>query len=80
MKSSNDTVGNRTGDLPDCSAVPQPTASPRTSFKILRYLKMIKVELQIGVQLASHDLVGGAGELENRHAMSAGKGAGRQLK
>ena len=26
MKNSNDTIGNRTRDLPDCSAVPQPTA------------------------------------------------------
>jgi len=28
MKSSNDTIGNRTRDLPTCSAVPQPTAPP----------------------------------------------------
>jgi hypothetical protein len=25
MKNSNDTIGNRTRDLPACSAVPQPT-------------------------------------------------------
>ena len=30
MKNSNDTVGNRTRDLPACSAVHQPTAPPRT--------------------------------------------------
>jgi len=29
MKSSNDTIGNRTRDLPVFSAVPQPTAPPR---------------------------------------------------
>ena len=29
MKYSNDTVGNRTRDLPACSAVPQPAAPPR---------------------------------------------------
>ena len=29
MKNSNDTIGNRTRDLPTCSAVPQPTALPR---------------------------------------------------
>ena len=29
MKNSNDTNGNRTRDLPACSAVPQPTAPPR---------------------------------------------------
>jgi hypothetical protein len=28
MKKSNDTVGNRTRDLPACSAEPQPTAPP----------------------------------------------------
>ena len=29
MKKSNDTIGNRTRDLPVCRAVPQPTAPPR---------------------------------------------------
>ena len=29
MKSSSDTIGNRTRDLPACSEVPQPTAPPR---------------------------------------------------
>jgi len=29
MKNSSDTIGNRTRDLPACSAVPQPTAPPR---------------------------------------------------
>jgi hypothetical protein len=28
IKKSNDTIGNRTRDLPACSAVPQPTAPP----------------------------------------------------
>ena len=28
MKNSNDTIGNRTRNLPACSAVPQPTAPP----------------------------------------------------
>ena len=32
MKNSNDTIGNRTRDLPACSAVPQPTAPPRAPF------------------------------------------------
>jgi len=31
MKNSND-IGNRTRDLPTCSAVPQPTAPPRTPY------------------------------------------------
>ena len=30
MKNSNDNTGNRSRDLPTCSAVPQPTAPPRT--------------------------------------------------
>jgi len=29
MKNSNGTIGNRTSELPACSAVPQPTAPPR---------------------------------------------------
>jgi len=29
MKNSSDTIGNRTRDLPTCSAVPQPTVPPR---------------------------------------------------
>jgi hypothetical protein len=29
MKNPNDIIGNRTRDLPACSAVPQPTAPPR---------------------------------------------------
>jgi len=29
MQKSNDTIGNRTRDLPACTAVPQPTAPPR---------------------------------------------------
>jgi hypothetical protein len=29
MKNSNDTIGNRTHELPACSAVPQPTVPPR---------------------------------------------------
>jgi len=29
MKNPNDTIGNQTQDLTDCSAVPQPTAPPR---------------------------------------------------
>ena len=30
MKNSSNTIGNRTRDLPACSAVPQMTAPPRT--------------------------------------------------
>ena len=31
MKNSNDTIGNRTRDLPTCSAVPPPAAPSRAS-------------------------------------------------
>ena len=34
MKNSNDTIGNRTRDLPSYSSVPQPTASPRVLHKL----------------------------------------------
>ena len=34
MKNSSDTIGNRTRDLPACSAVPQPTAPQRTPASI----------------------------------------------
>ena len=40
MKNSNDTIGNRTRDLLTCSAVPQPTAPPRSlyvTFKVPSY-------------------------------------------
>ena len=40
MKNSNDNIGNRTRDLPACSAVPQPTAPPRTPVKWECHTKM----------------------------------------
>jgi hypothetical protein len=36
MKNSNDIIGNRTRDLPTCSAVPQLTALPRAPYCIYR--------------------------------------------
>jgi hypothetical protein len=36
MKNSNETIGNRTRDLPACSAVPQPTAPPRAPMSLVR--------------------------------------------
>ena len=38
MKNSNDTIGNRTLDLPTCSAVSQPTALPRAPIYICIFL------------------------------------------
>jgi len=34
MKNSNDTIGNRTRDLPTCSAVPQLTALSRAPVRV----------------------------------------------
>ena len=36
MKISSDTIGNRTRDLPTCSAVPQPTAPTRAPISVMR--------------------------------------------
>ena len=46
MKNSNDTIGNRTRDLPNCSAVPQPTAPPRTP-RLLRHATLIFLRIVI---------------------------------
>ena len=35
MRKSNYTIGNRTRDLPACNAVPESTAPPRSSYKVL---------------------------------------------
>jgi hypothetical protein len=43
MKKSSDTIGNRTRDLPVCSAVPQPTATLRVVIKMLP--KILKYSL-----------------------------------
>ena len=45
MKYSNDTIGNRTRDLLTCSAVPQPTAPPRSPV-VYQYSTTIRI-LQI---------------------------------
>jgi hypothetical protein len=39
MKNSNDIIGNRTSDLPACSAVPQPTTPPRAPTYISGHIK-----------------------------------------
>jgi hypothetical protein len=65
MKNSNDTIGNRTLDLPTCSAVPQPTASPAACPTILNIVSnkhlttllppnVIRVIKQKGVRGAGH--------------------------
>jgi hypothetical protein len=42
MKTSNDIIGNRTRNLPACSAVPQPTAPPVACSKQAQ----LRVEMQ----------------------------------
>jgi hypothetical protein len=34
MKNSNNTIGNRTLDLPACSTVPQPTGARRGAYRV----------------------------------------------
>ena len=49
MKYSNDTIGNRTCDFPACSALSQPTASPRVPVII-----MITIMQQDNVNVFKH--------------------------
>jgi hypothetical protein len=39
IKNFNETIANRTRDLPACSAVPQPTALPRATNELTSYGK-----------------------------------------
>jgi len=48
MKNSSDTIGNQTRDLATCSAVPQPTAPPRTP-KMQRYTVYLYLETALHV-------------------------------
>jgi len=45
IKNSNATIGNRTRDLPVCSAVPKPTALPRPPIIIIIIIIIIIVVL-----------------------------------
>ena len=47
MKNSNDTIGHRTRDLPTCSAVPQPTAPPRTPSLLVVYVSVCSINTGI---------------------------------
>jgi len=46
MKNSNDTIGNRTRDLPACSAVAQPTAPLRAVILLLQQQKLQQQQQQ----------------------------------
>jgi hypothetical protein len=43
LKNSSDSIGNRMRDLPAYSAVPQPTAPPRTLYSIGVSLKFFEI-------------------------------------
>jgi len=46
MKKSNDTIGNRTRDLPTCNAVPQPTAPLRApDYNSVHYLNLYWIQV-----------------------------------
>jgi len=49
MKNSNNIIGNRTRDLPDCSAVPQETAPPRGTLDLVTYSNPISIRLTSGL-------------------------------
>jgi len=48
IKTSNDTIGNRTRDLPACSAAPQPTAPPRAP-PMLKTSRLMLVTIVTGI-------------------------------
>ena len=50
MEKSSDTIGNRTRDLPTCSAMPQPTAPPCAPF----YLQTFILNCSFIVILSDH--------------------------
>jgi hypothetical protein len=58
MKNTNDTIGNRTRDLPTCSAVPQPTALPRAPAAIVVVVVVVVIKIIIIYVLAMKAYVG----------------------
>jgi hypothetical protein len=51
MKNSNDTIRNRTRDLPACSAEPQPTPPPRAHFESTLFFFSMARQLYMGLVL-----------------------------
>jgi hypothetical protein len=53
MSMSNDTIGNRTRDLPRCNAVPQIPAPPRgSSFKHVRFYNISTSAKEVAVVIS----------------------------
>jgi hypothetical protein len=59
MKNSSDTNGNRTRDLPTCSAVPQPTAPPRTPYIREMYTRLVMLRIEFTPLLNLRSLIAG---------------------
>ena len=58
MKNSNDTIGNRTRDLPACSAVLQPNAPPRTPNQHMNlYLNKTDIQQSENAQMTANPRV-----------------------
>jgi hypothetical protein len=62
MKNSNDTIGNRTRDLPTCSAVPKPPALPRTPV-VKRHYSVSKSVFNASVSRIAGTLAAGFSEM-----------------
>ena len=56
MKSCNDTIENRTLDLPSCSAGPQPTSPPRAPC-CFRSIRQVDVKLSVLLSLTADSLI-----------------------
>jgi hypothetical protein len=64
MKNSNDTIGNRSRDLPVCSAVPQPTAPPRAPISEVLHENCVRLQCRAtptGGDEISHEISDGSG-------------------
>jgi len=55
MKNSNDTIGNRTRDLPTCSTAPQPTAPPRAPGPAIQYY-IARIPLYLDPSYSFYDI------------------------
>jgi hypothetical protein len=52
-KNSNDTIGNRTRDVPVCSVVPQPTTPPRAPVEVCSNKINLKIKKKVGYVVPS---------------------------
>jgi len=56
MKNSSETIGNRTRDLPDCSAVPHITAPPCAAGHT--WMKILKLHERRGAGICGMEMIG----------------------